>query len=139
MGYRLLADAVLIVHLAFIAFVVLGGLLVLRWPRIAWLHLPAVAWGAWIEFSGGICPLTPLEVGLRARGGEAAYSGGFIEHYVTGLIYPEGLDRSSAGRARRVRPGAERRHLCMAPVAAPQASAALIHRERPVDRSPAPG
>ncbi|HLB85193.1 MAG TPA: DUF2784 domain-containing protein, partial [Steroidobacteraceae bacterium] len=66
MRYRLLADAVLIVHLAFIAFVVLGGLLVLRWPRIAWLHLPAVAWGAWIEFSGGICPLTPLEVNLRA-------------------------------------------------------------------------
>lgn len=94
MGYRLLADAVLIVHLAFIAFVVLGGLLLLRWPRIVWLHLPAVAWGAWIEFSGGICPLTPLEVGLRARGGEAAYSGGFIEHYVTGLIYPAGLDRT---------------------------------------------
>lgn len=93
MGHRLLADAVLIVHLGFIAFVVLGGLLVLRWPRIAWLHLPAVAWGAWIEFTGRICPLTPLEVELRARGGEATYSGGFIEHYVTALIYPDGLDR----------------------------------------------
>lgn len=94
MGYRLLADAVLILHLGFIAFVGLGGLIVLRWPRIAWLHLPAVAWGAWIEFSGSICPLTPLEIGLRARGGEATYSGGFIEHYVTALIYPEGLNRS---------------------------------------------
>src|SRR5262245_22295289 len=93
MWYRLLADAVLIVHLCFIAFVVLGGLLVLRWPRLAWLHLPTVAWGAWIEFSGSICPLTPLEIGLRARGGEATYSGGFIERYITALIYPEGLNR----------------------------------------------
>ena len=90
MWYRLLADAVLIIHLGFIAFVVLGGLLVLRWPRLAWLHLPTVAWGAWIEFTGSICPLTPLEIGLRARGGETAYRGGFIEHYVTALIYPEG-------------------------------------------------
>jgi hypothetical protein len=94
MWYRLLADAVLIIHLGFIAFVVLGGLLVLRWPRLAWLHLPTVAWGAWIEFTGSICPLTPLEIGLRARGGETAYRGGFIEHYVTALIYPEGLNRN---------------------------------------------
>jgi hypothetical protein len=93
MWYRLLADAVLIVHLAFIVFVALGGLLVQRWPRLAWLHLPAIAWGAWIEFSGSICPLTPLEIGLRARSGEATYTGGFIEHYITRLIYPEGLDR----------------------------------------------
>jgi hypothetical protein len=93
MWYRLLADAVLIVHLAFIVFVALGGLLVLHWPRLAWLHLPAIAWGAWIEFSGWICPLTPLEIGLRARGGEATYAGGFIEHYITRLIYPDGLDR----------------------------------------------
>ena len=93
MWYRLLADAVLIVHLAFIVFVALGGLLVQRWPRLAWLHLPAIAWGAWIEFSGSICPLTPLEVGLRARSGEPTYTGGFIEHYITRLIYPEGLDR----------------------------------------------
>jgi hypothetical protein len=94
MGYRLLADAVLVLHLGFIAFVVLGGLIVLRWPQIAWLHLPAVAWGTWIEFTGSICPLTPLEIDLRARGGGATYSGGFIEHYVTALIYPEGLNRS---------------------------------------------
>jgi Protein of Unknown function (DUF2784) len=93
MRYRLLADAVLLIHLAFIVFVVLGGLLVLRWPRVAWLHLPAAAWGAWIEFTGRICPLTPLEVGLRERGGEATYTGGFIERYITALIYPDGLDR----------------------------------------------
>jgi hypothetical protein len=93
MPYRLLADAVLVVHLAFIVFVVFGGLLVLRWPRIAWLHLPAVAWGAWIEFTGRICPLTPLEIGLRERGGEAGFTDGFIEHYITALIYPDGLDR----------------------------------------------
>ncbi len=93
MPYRLLADAVLVVHLAFIVFVVFGGLLVLRWPRIAWLHLPAVAWGAWIELTGRICPLTPLEIGLRERGGETGFTDGFIEHYITALIYPDGLDR----------------------------------------------
>ena len=93
MAYRLLADAVLVVHLIFIAFVVLGGLLVLRFPGIAWLHVPAAAWGAWIEFTGGICPLTPLEVDLRARGGEPTYGGGFIERYLTAAIYPDGLDR----------------------------------------------
>lgn len=93
MIYRLLADGVLVVHLAFIVFVVLGGIAVLRWPRVAWLHLPTVAWGAWIEFSGSICPLTPLEIWLRARGGSASYEGGFIEHYLTALIYPDGLDR----------------------------------------------
>src|SRR4029453_4375483 len=82
MAYRLLADTVLVVHLVFIAFVGLGGLLVLRWPRLAWLHLPAVAWGAWTDFSGRIRPLTPLEVDLRARGGEGTYRGGFIEHYL---------------------------------------------------------
>jgi len=93
MPYSLLADAVLVAHLLFIAFVALGGLLVLRWPRIAWAHLPAVAWGIFIEFSGRFCPLTPLENDLRQRGGEAGYSGGFIDHYVTALIYPDGLGR----------------------------------------------
>jgi hypothetical protein len=92
--HRFLADAVLVLHLAFILFVVLGGLLVLRRPKLAWLHLPAVAWGALIEFAGWICPLTPLENRLRARGGEAGYSGGFIEHYLTALIYPGGLTRN---------------------------------------------
>jgi len=93
MPYGLLADLVLLVHLVFVLFVVLGGLLVLRWPRMAWLHLPAALWGAGIEFAGGICPLTPLENRLRHLGGEAGYSGGFIDHYVTALIYPHGLTR----------------------------------------------
>ena len=93
MTYRILADAVLVLHLAFIAFVALGGWLVLRWPRLAWLHLPAVAWGVWISLAGRVCPLTPLENRLRALGGEAGYSGGFIQHYLTSLIYPAELTR----------------------------------------------
>lgn len=94
MTWRLLADAVLAVHFAFIVLVVCGGLLAAwRW-RLAWLHLPALAWGLWIQFTGRICPLTPLENRLRALGGEAGYSGGFIEHYLLSLIYPDGLTRS---------------------------------------------
>jgi hypothetical protein len=93
MRYLALADAVLVVHLAFILFAVLGGLLVLRHPRFIWLHLPAAAWGVLIEFAGWICPLTPLENSLRAQGGERGYSGGFIDHYLGALIYPEGLTR----------------------------------------------
>ncbi|HEY5559153.1 MAG TPA: DUF2784 domain-containing protein [Steroidobacteraceae bacterium] len=91
MIHRLLADAVLVLHLGFVLFVVLGGLLVLRWPKLAWLHVPVVVWGAAIEFGGWICPLTPLEKWLREQGGEGAYSGGFIEHYLTVVIYPDGL------------------------------------------------
>jgi hypothetical protein len=94
MPYGLLADLVLLAHAGFVAFVVLGGLLVLRWPRLAWLHLPAVAWGAGIEFTGTICPLTPLENHLRALAHQQGYAGGFVEHYVFGLLYPEGLTRS---------------------------------------------
>jgi len=93
--YRALADLVLVVHLAFVLFVVLGGLLVLRWPRLAWLHVPAAIWGVLIEYTGWICPLTPLENSLRMRGGEAGYSGGFIEHYIQPLLYPAGLTRST--------------------------------------------
>ena len=93
MPYGLLADAVLLAHAAFVAFVVLGGLLVLRWPRLAWVHLPVVAWGAGIEFTGGVCPLTPLENRLRALARQQGYEGGFIEHYVFGLLYPDGLTR----------------------------------------------
>ncbi len=93
MLYRALADAVLLVHLAFILFVALGGFFVLRWHWLAWLHVPAALWGAFIELSGGICPLTPLEVSLRQLGGGIGYEGGFIEHYVTAWIYPEGLSR----------------------------------------------
>lgn len=91
--YGWLADAVLVVHFAFILFVALGGFLVLRWPRLAWVHVPVFVWGALIEFTGGTCPLTPLEVSLRQRAGEAGYTGGFIEHYLTGVVYPAGLTR----------------------------------------------
>jgi hypothetical protein len=95
MPYGVLADLVLVVHLGFVLFVALGGLLVLRWPRLAWIHLPAAAWGALIEFTGGICPLTPLENRLRVLAGEAGYAGGFVEHYVTAVLYPDGLTRGA--------------------------------------------
>ena len=91
--YGLLADLTVILHLAFVVFVLVGGLLVLRWRRLAWLHLPAVAWGTCIEFGGWICPLTPLENWLRLQGGEDSYSSDFIEHYVLTLLYPAGLTR----------------------------------------------
>jgi hypothetical protein len=91
MGYRLLADAAVAFHFAFIAFVVLGGVLVLRKPRVAWLHLPAVAWVVYLELTGAICPLTPLENALRTRAGQAGYEGGFIDHYLMPVIYPAGL------------------------------------------------
>ncbi len=93
MVYRFLADLVVVVHLAFVLFVVAGGLLVLRRPRLSWLHLPAAAWGALIEFAGWICPLTPLENHLRRLGGEAGYAGGFVEEYLLALLYPSGLTR----------------------------------------------
>lgn len=93
MIYRGLADLVLVVHLAFVAFVVLGGFLVLRYPRLAWIHIPAAIWGVLIEFAGWVCPLTPLENSFRARGGEAGYGGGFIEHYLIAALYPAGLTR----------------------------------------------
>lgn len=93
MTYRLLADLVLLLHAAFVAFVMLGGLLALRWPRAAWVHLPVVAWGAGIEFLGGICPLTPLENHWRHLAGEQGYTGGFVEHYVVAALYPDDLTR----------------------------------------------
>ena len=93
MIYLALADAVLFLHFAFILFVVLGGLLVLWRRRLIWLHLPVVIWGALIEFAGWICPLTPLESWLREQGGDRGFSGGFINHYLGTLIYPEGLTR----------------------------------------------
>ena len=93
MGFRGLADLVLIVHLLFVVFVVAGGLLVLCWPRLIWVHVPVALYGALIEFVGFICPLTPLEIWLRRRGGEAGYEGGFVEHYITAALYPTGLTR----------------------------------------------
>ncbi len=89
MLYRALADAAVGAHFGFILFVVLGGLLVLRWPRVAWLHVPAFAWGAAIEFGGWICPLTYLENDFRARGAAEGYDTSFIEHYILPLIYPD--------------------------------------------------
>jgi hypothetical protein len=91
MGYRLLADALVVLHGLFVLFVVFGSLLVLWRPRVMWLHIPAAAWGALIEWYGWICPLTPWEQALRLRAGQAGYRGGFIEHYLVPLIYPAGL------------------------------------------------
>lgn len=91
MGWSILADMVLVLHGAFIAWAVLGGLCVWRWPRTAWLHLPALAWAVWIEASAGLCPLTPLETMLRLRAGEAGLGGSFLDHYLGSLIYPRGL------------------------------------------------
>lgn len=85
-----LADLVVLLHAAFVLFVAAGGLLALRWPRVVWLHLPALAWGAGIEILGGICPLTPLENALR---GDAGYPGDFVAHYVLPWLYPAGLTR----------------------------------------------
>jgi hypothetical protein len=95
MEFHLLADAVLLLHLGFILFVVGGALLVARKPRLAPLHLLAAVWGFGIEASGAVCPLTWLELRLRGLAGEAGYSGGFIEHYVVALIYPAGLTRAT--------------------------------------------
>jgi hypothetical protein len=87
----LLADGLVLLHLAFVGFVVFGGLLVAWRIRLAWLHLPAAAWGLWITLSHGICPLTPLENHYRALAGEASYSEGFIAHYILPMLYPPGL------------------------------------------------
>jgi len=93
MGFRALADATVVLHLGFVLFVVLGGLIVATWRRAAWVHLPAAAWAAWVEFAGWICPLTPLENWLREQGGGTAYTSGFIEHYLLPVLYPASLSR----------------------------------------------
>ena len=95
MIYRAAADSVLVLHAAFVLFVAAGGLLVLRWTGLAWLHVPAVVWAAFVEFTGRICPLTPLEVALRRSAGEAGYAGDFIEHYIVSLLYPDALTRDT--------------------------------------------
>ena len=91
MIWSLLADGLVILHFAFTAFVIFGGFLTWRWPRIALLHLPALAWGCWVEVSHSICPLTPLENHFRHLGGEAGYHGGFLVHYLVRVLYPPGL------------------------------------------------
>lgn len=93
MGYRVLADFVVVVHAAFVLFAVFGGFLVLRRRRLAWMHVPAVLWAALVETAGWTCPLTPLENLLRHRAGEKTYPSGFIEHYLMPVLYPEALTR----------------------------------------------
>jgi hypothetical protein len=93
MIYRIVADMIVLIHFGFIFFVGVGGFLVIKWQKIAFLHIPAVIWGILIEYTGGICPLTPLENKLRLAGGEAGFSGGFIEKYIIPFIYPEELTR----------------------------------------------
>ncbi len=88
---HVLADLLVVLHLAFVVFIVLGGLLVLRWPWVAWLHVPSAVWGVVIEFAGWICPLTPLENWLREKAGGHGYPGGFVEHYLLPVLYPSGL------------------------------------------------
>lgn len=88
---RLAADAVLLLHLAFILFALFGAALALRWPRIVRLHVPAALWAAGIELTGAICPLTYLENDLRMRAGQQGYTDGFIEHYLLPVLYPAGL------------------------------------------------
>jgi membrane protein DedA with SNARE-associated domain len=95
MAYHLAANAVLLLHLLFICLVMLGGLLVLRWPRFAMVHVPAAIWGVLVEAMGWYCPLTDLENALLALAGQAGYAGGFIERYLLAVIYPEGLTRET--------------------------------------------
>jgi hypothetical protein len=92
---QLAADAVFALHLLFVIFVCLGGLLVFRWPRAAWFHVPAAVWGALVEFAGWVCPLTPLEDALRTGRGEVNGPSGFVDRYVSFVIYPEGLSRDA--------------------------------------------
>ena len=93
MWFRAAAALVLVLHFTFVLFVLFGGLLVLRWPRLARVHVPVALYGAVIEFVGFVCPLTPLEIWLRRQGREPGYTGGFVEHYVTAALYPTGLTR----------------------------------------------
>ena len=94
MNWRVLADLVVALHFAFIVFVAAGGFLTWRWPRAAWLHGIALTWGLWILATGALCPLTPLETAWRVRAGGLGYTGGFIERYITPVIYPAGDDSS---------------------------------------------
>ncbi len=93
--YGVLADLLVVVHLAFVFFVVCGGFLVWRWPRLVWVHIPSTLWGIGIELWGCICPLTPWENWLRGQAGQVGYEGDFIEHYLMPILYPTELTRSS--------------------------------------------
>ena len=91
---RFAADIVVLIHFTFILFVAAGGALLLRWPRVAWIHVPAVLWGALVALMGWICPLTPLENRLRVAAGDAPYGSGFIDRYIVPIVYPAGLTRT---------------------------------------------
>jgi uncharacterized protein DUF2784 len=91
MWYSLLADLIVLLHFAFVLFVLFGGLLTVKWPRVVWIHGPALLWGCLVEFMGMICPLTPLENRLRIQGGEAGYHGDFLTRWLLSILYPEAL------------------------------------------------
>lgn len=93
MLFKLAANALALFHLTFILFVLFGSFLVLKWPRLAWIHVPAAVWGSLIEFARWYCPLTRWENLMLRRAGEAGYSGGFLAHYIFAAIYPQGLTR----------------------------------------------
>ncbi|HET8721734.1 MAG TPA: DUF2784 domain-containing protein [Nitrospira sp.] len=93
MGYALLADAIAFVHALFVLFVIFGSVLVLRWPRAVWLHLPALAWGVIVELSGAMCPLTPLEFRFRVLAGQSGYSEDFLSRWLLTVLYPDQLTR----------------------------------------------
>ena len=92
-AYRVLADATVVLHLAFVLFVIAGAFLAIRWPRVAFAHIPAAAWGAWVELAGWICPLTPMENWLREQAGQAVYTTSFVDRYVMPVLYPPALSR----------------------------------------------
>jgi hypothetical protein len=91
MSYSLLADLIVVFHVAFVLFALFGGLLTTRWPRVMWLHAPALAWASIVEFTDSVCPLTPLENALRMRGGESGYQGDFLFRWLVPIVYPDGL------------------------------------------------
>lgn len=91
MIYWIAADLVMVVHFLFALYVVLGGIAVWRWPRSAWLHVPAFTWGLLVVAKNWVCPLTPIEQNLRLAAGEQGYQGGFLAHYIEPILYPEGL------------------------------------------------
>jgi len=93
MLYRLCADVLVVIHLSFVVFAIFGGIMLIRWRRAVWLHIPAVVVAVLAEFAGWICPLTYIENWLRIKGGQAGYSGGFVEHYIVPILYPPGLTR----------------------------------------------
>ena len=127
MIWSLLADGLVVLHFAFTAFVIFGGFLTWRWPRLLVVHLPALAWGCWVEVSHTICPLTPLENHFRRLGGEAGYSGGFLAHYLVRVLYPPGAS-SGCSRQRSCSSTSSLTGYCSAEAAPPESSASAEGR-----------